>query len=278
MKYKIVAIDLDGTLLSDSKEIPDKNKEVLRRLSNSGVEIVVATGRRYFSAKEFISQLDMNLTIMSNNGTIVRNMLDDELVVTRYFDEIDFYNVIKEGRNRNLHAITHVDHYSEGYDVIGELEQYDNRYSRYLHDMFDRFKRIDSLLDYKNPKALAIVYTGELDTLGKFQEELNLKYKDKYNAYLMQNLLNVGPILEIINSKGSKWISLYDYANKKGIKKDEIIAIGDDNNDIEMIKNAGLGIGMRNGSDEVKSVADIITDKDNNEGGLGYILEKIFNI
>ncbi len=279
MKYKLVAIDLDGTLLNEKKKIPAENKVILKELMSSGVEVIIATGRRYYSAKKLISELELtDSTIMANNGTIVRDLRTDNLIKSRCFEHEDFYSLIREGKQRNLHAITHVDHFSEGYDILVEFEKNDIKYKNYLGDIANRYRTIENLLKYANPKALAIVYTGEFEQLKEFQENLNLKYKGKFNAYLMHNLASVGTMLEIINASGSKWVSIMEYALGKGIKSEEIIAIGDDNNDIEMIKNAGLGIAMKNATKEVKAAANIISEKTNDESGVGIVLKEIFNL
>lgn len=279
MKYKLIAIDLDGTLLNEKKKIPNENKVILKELMNRDIEVIIATGRRYYSAKELVSELGMEeATIMANNGTVVRDMKTDNIITTRYFDHEDYYSLIREGRDRELHAITHVDHFKEGYDILVELEKNDTRYKNYLNDIANRYRTIDDLLRYSNPKALAIVYTGELEKLKEFQHNLNHKYKGRYNAYLMRNLKNVGAMLEVINARGNKWVSVMEYAMSKGIKSKEIIAIGDDNNDIEMIKNAGLGIAMKNATKEVKGVSDIISEKTNDESGVGFTLKEIFNL
>lgn len=279
MKYKMVAIDLDGTLLNEEKKVSSENKAVLKELMSRGVEVIIATGRRYYSAKELVSELEMkNSIIMANNGSIVRDMVTDNSIKTKYFEHDDFYNLIREGKSRSLDAITHVDHYIEGYDILVEFEKTDKRYKNYLKDIANRYRRIDDLLKYSNPKALSIIYTGELKQLMEFQENLNSKYRGKYNAYLMHNLKNVGTMLEVINASSSKWISILEHAVFQGIKSEEIIAIGDDNNDIEMIKNAGLGIAMRNATKEVKSAADMVSEKTNEESGVAYTLKEIFNV
>lgn len=279
MKYKLVAIDLDGTLLNEEKKVSKENKAILKELMNRGVEVIIATGRRYYSAKKLVSELDMsNSTILANNGSIIRDLKTDSIIKTKYFDHEDYYSLIREGKDRELHAITHVDHYCEGYDILVELEKTDTRYKNYLNDIANRYRTIDDLLKYSNPKAVAIVYTGELEKLKEFQENLNLKYKGKYNAYLMHNLTNVGTMLEIINARGSKWVSILEHAMAKGIKREEIVTIGDDNNDIEMIKNAGLGIAMKNATHEVKKASDMVSEKTNDESGAGLALKKVFNL
>lgn len=276
MKYKLVAIDLDGTLLTDDKKIPKENIEVLRKLHNRGVEIVIATGRRYWAAKNFAKELNMDLIVLANNGNIVRRISDDKVLITKYINEDDFYNLIREGRKNGLYPIVHVNHYDEGYDIIIELDTKDKRYSTYMLKNTERYKQINNLLDYKNPKTLAVCYIGEYDALEEFQNKINSTYPNKFNSHIMGSITSVGPILEIMNPLGSKWKSLCEYAKNKCITPKEIIAIGDDNNDMEMIKKAGMGIAMKNCSKDIEKVADIVTRKSNNEAGVASVLKDIF--
>lgn len=278
MDYRLVAIDLDGTLLTGEKMIPSKNSDVLKMLSDRGIEIVIATGRRYWSAKRFMKEIDMNLTVIANNGTIIRNMSDDSTILKKYLDKEDFYTLIKEGRKRNLYPIIHVDHFDEGYDIMIELDKGNEKYSSYLYDISGRYKEIEDLLFYENPRVLSVVFPGDMNVLREFYDLLNTSLINRYSSHILTSLKKVGPILEIMGPLGSKWKALSDYAREKGIKQEEIIAIGDDDNDIEMIKNAGLGIGMRNASPGVKKSADIITEKTNDECGVADVLIKVFGL
>src|SRR5699024_11121906 len=130
--YKMIAMDLDGTLLNDEKRIPDENIILINELITKGYEIVIATGRRYWSAKQLTSIIDDPLIILANNGNVVRNTENDEILIKKYMDLNDFKLVIKEGKERNLHPIVHVDNYDEGYDIIIEMDSSDNHYYEYL--------------------------------------------------------------------------------------------------------------------------------------------------
>lgn len=278
MKYKLIAIDLDGTLLDDEKKIPTENIKVISDLIDIGVEVVIATGRGYMSAKNLVLPLKRKLTIVANNGTIIREMKDDRVLIKKYLNVDDFRLLLVEGRKRGLHPVLHVDHYEEGYDLMFELEKDDLNYTTYLSKVTDRYIKMDDLLDYKNPRILSIVYISEIEALRDFQALLLDNYSNKFNTHILDNLTKVGPILEIMHPRGSKWLSLLEYAKEKNINSDEIISIGDDTNDIEMIKKAGLGIGMKNCSYRVKETADIIINRTNNEAGVAYILSEIFNL
>ncbi|SCG82940.1 Phosphatase yidA [Proteiniborus sp. DW1] len=278
MNYKLVAIDLDGTLLTEEKRIPSKNADVLRKLSDKGIEIIIATGRRYWSARKFMREINMNLTVVANNGTIIRSMNDDKAILNKYLNKEDFYELVREGRKRGLYPIIHVDHFEEGYDIMIELDKEHEKYSSYLYDIPDRYKQIEDLLLYENPRVLSVVFPGDIKLLKDFHGLLNNTHKDKYCSHVLTSLSKVGPILEVMGPLGSKWKTLLDYTRQKGINEKEIVAIGDDDNDIEMIQNAGIGIGMKNASPGVKKVADMITEKTNDECGVAEVLTKVFGL
>ncbi len=278
MDYKLVALDLDGTLLTDDKKISKENIDVLKRINDLGVEIVIATGRRYWSAKQLTTELGFDFVVMANNGNIARKISDEKLLLTKYLDTRDFYTLIKEGRKRGLYPIIHVDHYADGYDIIIEYEIHSSKYGSYMSKNLDRYKKMDNSLNYKEGKVLAVCYVGDLTDLKEFEKFIKTTYPKRYSSHIMSKLVISGGLLEIMNPLGSKWISLKEYASGKDIKTEEIIAIGDDNNDIDMIKNSGLGIAMKNGSQKAKETADLVTKKSNNEAGVGHVLQELLLI
>lgn len=272
--YKLIAIDLDGTLLDDKKDIPKDNLDTVNLLIKKGYEVVVATGRRYWSAKELTKKIHGHITIIANNGNIVRNSLNDELLISKYMDTKDYKLIIEEGIKRNLHPVIHIDGYNEGIDLIIEAGR---EYGEYVM-RGGRFKEVKSFLEVENEKILTIVYGDFKKALYPFYEFISENYSKNFNIHIMENLDTVESMIEIMNPDGNKWKTILEYAAGMNIDPAEIIAIGDNNNDVSMIKNSGLGIAMKNGSDLVKSVAKIITKKDNNESGVAFELKRVLNI
>lgn len=274
--YRLIAIDLDGTLLNDNKKITDENLKLINTLEEQGYEIVIATGRRYWSAKQLIRGINNHITILANNGNIVRHSSDDKEIITKYLNLDDFRTIMKEGKKRNLHPIIHVDEFHRGTDIIIELDRDSESYYNYLSND-TRFKQVKDYLDIKD-NVLAVVYAGRKKQINDFHLDILKEYPNLYNSHVMENIAVAEALLEIMHPQGTKWLSLLEYATSIDIKKDEIIAIGDDNNDIEMIENAGLGIAMKNATKTAKSVADHVTEKNNNESGVAFELEKILNV
>lgn len=274
--FKLIAIDLDGTLLNKSKEISKENRNIIEKIIDLGYEVVIATGRRYFSAKMLIKSINREMIILANNGNNVRKSGNDEVIFTKYLLKDDYKHVILEGRNRSLHPIIHVDYFNEGYDMIIE-----NDSSHVINNLYDNDKRIKVIPSsdiYDIDKVLAVVYADNAMLLEKFHNDIKIKYPNKFSTHVIRNIEIAEAMYEVMNPLGSKWISLLEYASSIGIKPQEIIAIGDDNNDLEMIMNAGLGIAMKNSSTSIKEVANIITDRDNNNSGVAFELGKILGI
>lgn len=276
--FKLIAIDLDGTLLNKDRQISKENKEIINRIIKLGYEVVIATGRRYYSAKEMVKELDNHLIILANNGNIVRRSEDDHLIFAKFLDVDAYKDMILEGKKYGLTSIVHVDMYHEGIDMVVELDEVNNSHMNYLREPDKRYLVTTQKEVLSQNRVLAVVYPGKADVLNRFYSEINEKYPNRYSSHVLEKIYIAEAMYEAMNPLGSKWKSLLEYANLKGIKRDEIIAIGDDNNDLEMILNSGLGIAMKNSSELVKNAADIITEKDNNDSGVADVLEKLLKL
>ncbi len=275
--FKLIALDLDGTLLNDQKTIPNGNLDFIKDAILAGYEIVIATGRRYYSAKELTSEIPNEMVILANNGNIIRNSVSDKIILNKFMDKDDAIRVLKLGKSLGLNPIVHVDYYEDGVDILVEKETCEGEYSSFFRNI-NRYKIISAEDLLYQDRVLAIVYPGFKSRLLDFYKKLNDNYPQAYNSHILDNIQMAEALLEIMNPLGSKWKSLVEYADSKGIKPGEIIAVGDDNNDLEMILNAGLGISMKNGSKLVLEAADLITERDNNHSGVAYELRKVLGL
>ncbi|NYB75711.1 HAD family hydrolase [Sedimentibacter hydroxybenzoicus DSM 7310] len=273
MKYKMVVSDLDGTLLDDEKQINDKTVYILNELYKKGIEIVIATGRNHYMAKKLIEPIsNLNPVILSNNGSVVRH--NDIALSYNYLNPLFFEKIYKEGLRRGLNPFIHVDEYDNGYDIIYEKEDFENEYSGYIKKDYNR-ARLIKFDPLKTNKILSVCYFDEYNKLSDFGTEMtNPKH---YNTIFNRNIGNLA-LLEFLHLEGCKWSSLKKYAAQKNIEPEDIIALGDDNNDIEMLKNAGMGIAMVNGTEEIKKAARRISKFDNNNSGVYYELKELFDL
>lgn len=276
MEYKLVVLDLDGTLLQENKEISKRTIEYLSELKKNDIDVVIATGRSYYHGKKLIEPLKEDMIILSNNGSIARHTSNDEVIFASYLSEKKSENIIKESIRQGFNPILHVNEFNTGYDLVIEKDPYDSSYHGYMTKDNIRFKKI-KLSELKYDKILSVCLTGEFNELETFRKNVINKYPNTYNSFTSRNL-KIRALLEFLDLRGCKWEGIKRYAKSKNINREEIISIGDDNNDIELIKKSGLGIAMKNGTTEIKNIADKITRYDNNSDGVVQELQKYFNI
>lgn len=278
MSYKLVVIDMDRTLLDDNKSIPEYNIKVLRILHQMGIKIIIATGRRYFFAKPALETLQIPLVVLANNGNSVWIMNQDIKISAKYLSVEVFHEILKEGHKRGLYPVLHVDHYEKGCDLITEYQYTHPAYNSYVTPGSSRHKVVENLFEITEPNVMVMCYAAPTDILKNFQDYIRQNFHDSTQSHITYSLTRVGAMLEISHISGTKWQTALEYANSVGIERSEIIAIGDDSNDLNMIENAGLGVAMKNAMPHVKEAAKIITGHDNNNAGVAHVLAGIFGI
>lgn len=276
MNYKMVVLDLDGTLLNDEKTISDKNTHILKELHKQGIHIVIATGRNYYMARILMEKIkDTEPVILANNGAVVRRYVNDEFIESNYLDFSTFEKIYKLGLKHDLNPIIHVDEYHQGYDLVYECENYEEAYLGYIKNELDR-TRHTSFREKEINKILSVCYFNGYEKLLDFKNEIE-KIPGDFNVILNQNISSRS-LLELLNINGCKWRALKKYIDSLGIDKSQVVSMGDDNNDIELIANSGLGIAMKNATGSLKDAAGLISGFSNNESGVYYELTEIFEI
>lgn len=261
--YKMVAFDLDGTLLNDKKQISEEHQKLMKKINEDFV-FTISTGRRYYSAKGFIAPIIDDLTIICNNGALIKSFKDDKCHSSHFLSYDLLTKIYEKIDSKKLNALIAIDH--ELYDVAGVKDSYtitgpDKRYYG------ERIKLIDELKDIEKESIISVIVHGLKEDLIALRDSLERDFPEGFNIYLMKIPGAEIYILEIHERHCSKWKSVVEYAETLGIKPEEIICVGDSQNDREMIEHAGLGIAMINALDEIKEIADVVTEFDNNDGG-----------
>lgn len=263
---RLIAIDLDGTLLTDDKQISDRNKEVLTKAKEQGVKVVLCTGRPLFAIEPYLDRLELrdegDYSITFNGSSVQKNDTAETLLAhSLSFDEVS--RVAKVMRKLNLpldiisvDTVIHLDTAKEPHTSIYESM---NPLLKVEHATLETLDK-DRLFN----KMVVAVETSYLDEkIAQLPKEL----LEEFN--IMKSRVN---LLEIIHKEASKAAGIDELANYLGIKQSEVMAIGDEANDFSMIEYAGMGVVMDNGSQEVKDIAQFIT-KSNEEDGVAHAVE-----
>lgn len=265
---KMIAIDLDGTTLNEESKISERTANTLKRAMEDGHSVVIATGRPYRMSSEFYRELKLTTPMVNFNGALVHlpeKHWENELETS--FNRNIVFDIMQEKKNLKLDFIA-----AEDRDTffIDDLNFFDKH-------MFASEATIDNLLttDSLRKDPTSVIVRSQPHNLKSVAEEL----KQQYGASVEVNTWG-GPnsILEIVAKGIQKAHGLAHIVKVFNINKEDIIAFGDEHNDVDMLAYAGWGVAMANGTDQVKEVANDITTKSNSEDGLADYLEKYLDL
>jgi len=255
--YRILALDIDGTILDPYGKLPTAVRDAVATARCRGLWVVLCTGRRFRTALPWAQELKLEGTIVVNNGTLVKDIQSGETLRHAYLPIDEYAPVISFVRRRGS-PLVYVDTYHEHVDLITERCSKTHAYQReYLNDNTDFFKIVDDLHDQPRSDVIMVSTMADEATLTAMREEALEEFGDRLRTHTLINKNYQGLILEFLSPKSGKWPAL----------------VGDDTNDIEMIRRAGLGIAMGNAASEVKQAADRVV-RSNAEGGVVEAIDK----
>ena len=261
--YKLVVIDLDNTLLNNEHKISEKNKEIVQKVRSKGLEVIIATGRMYISAKPFLKDLSLENSAIVYNGAMVKDVETDKTIYHKPINKKYAKEIIKDVKEEGLH----INLYQDDKLYVDKDNKYTKRYEEISGIKAEKVDDLSELKLVAPTKLLIIEDNPELHSY--YQKYLDNKYGDiitvtESKKYFIE-----------IGSKGvNKGKTLQKLIKEKGIDRNEIIAIGDSYNDIEMLSYAGTGIAMENAPEEIKKKADLVAPH-NEEDGVAVILDKL---
>ncbi len=255
-KIKMVATDIDGTILNwDFGSFTPEVKNCIKKLTASGVKVVLVTGRMHKAATFLADELELDTPIVSYQGGMIKENKENGTVYYRKdLDPKHAKEIIKWAKENNIHINLYMDDvlYVEKDDAT--IKEYtDARYIKYTVCPFES-------LEIKNVNKILAIKYGDADTVTSWVNYLQGKYPELY-------IVKSTPYFCEISNKDAKKSNAVEFLCKKwGIKKDEILTIGDQNNDIELLKSGGIKVAMGNATPELKACADFITDTVDNNG------------
>lgn len=275
MKYKMIAMDMDGTLLTTDKDVSERSKDVLKKAADMGIKLVVCTGRIFTSALIYADIIGTEAPIIASNGAYIREKDRDEVVYMKALPKEDMYTVVRTVKEYGFypHLFSYDTIFSE--KVIYTTKLYDKQNKSLPEDKKVKIVLNDDLekvIEENNQIIIKIVIMSEMDEIERLNKLRN-EISKKIDASIVSSAENNFEIMSKGISKGNAVKILGDIY---GISPEETICIGDNENDISMIEYAGCGVAMGNAADALKSAADYITDTNDNDGVAKAIEKLVF--
>lgn len=265
MKYKILALDLDGTLTNSKKEITPYTKEVLFQFQKMGGKIILASGRPTYGIVPLAEELQLKKYggyMLSFNGARITDCETEEILYDKTLD---------------VHTIKHIYDLSQKYNV--NILSYD-RDEIITEDGLDAYvgieatitkmkvRQVPSFAEHFQMPVNKCLMTGDGDYLAEVEQKMKNAVGDYLSVYRSEPFY-----LEVMPQNIDKAASLDALLKQLHLRPEELIACGDGFNDLTMIRYAGLGVAMGNGQELVKRSADYIAPS-NDEDGVAYVLNK----
>ncbi|MGE5652707.1 MAG: Cof-type HAD-IIB family hydrolase [Bacillota bacterium] len=258
---KLIAIDLDDTLLNTDRHVSPRNREAIRAARERGVMVTLATGRMYQSALPYAHELGLDVPLITYQGALIKTALTGEELFHRPIPLDAALTITRMVEETPVQLNIYVD--DELY--VSELTERGQSYASRVRVPIHPVGRLSQWLK-KAPTKIVIVH--DETTVAKIHSEIQSRLGDRVRL-----TCSWPHFLEISHPDASKGQALAFFSQTYGISSEEMMACGDGENDLDMISYAGLGVVMGNGQERAKRVADYIT-KTNDEDGVAEAIEK----
>lgn len=261
MTYKLLVLDLDGTLLDSQGEISERNKKALQEIDQKGIGIVLCSGRPVTAMKKYIDALNIHNKddyIISFNGAMITTIEGDIV----YYNQIEgsiLKELIQVGRDYNID----VQLYTE--DLL--VEKYSEKTIMYERTTGMKAIKVKDLKEIS--KSVKVLFNGEVgEKLENLRLELIRKFGEELNIFYSKPMF-----IEVLIKEMDKGMAVKFVADRMNISQEEIIAVGDGFNDIAMISYAGMGVAVQNAPGGVKDMSNYVTNRTNDEDAIEEVIE-----
>lgn len=261
MKYKLLAADIDGTLLNNNREITERTKTAIHKAIDRGIVFTISSGRPIQGVEMITRRLEVDIPVITYNGAMIITATGKKVIYNCTMREEDVLLVERLGRERN----TTIAIWSDNQLYVNRQDERAAKYSQLSGTQPKLYSDVRELIGKGINKLL---WYDEIERINTFEREMHDKVGKSVNFHTSQPFF-----LEFVDINASKAIALEKLGEFYGINREEMIAVGDGFNDLSMISYAGLGVAMENAPEEIKKQADFVT-LSNEENGVAYLIER----
>ena len=283
MAISLLALDLDGTLLDSRGQISERNRTAIETAREQGVHVALVTGRRFRDSRPVALELGLDVPLISHNGALTKHAATLQTVSVLPLPVAAAREALRVGREVKADALLSDDHEGLGvlvYDHIRGDNSAAYRYiswARRIHgDEEDRnaVEQVPSLEDYLDHDPIHLSFSGGCEEMDQLEEvlksELGATAKILSTKYLEQDFT----LIDIVNAAASKGAGVAATAAELGAMREEIMAVGDNYNDLEMLLFAGTGVVMANAPLTLREIAGLHPTASNREDGVALAIEQ----
>ena len=289
--YKLVAMDIDGTLLDSYGNISKENIEAIKKAKEQNIEVVLTSGRMPKAMLAIASEANANNYLICGNGAMIYDVNKEEIIYNNYLSKKKLLEIIKICEENSIYYSIYTQNSiitkSLNYNVLFYHQENASKPDGKKTNICITEDIYQYVLNRKETDYTKITICDDNNIIfnsiiKKLREVKGIDVLDV--GHMSRKLMKLGTELhsieyfytEITNENANKWTAIEKLIEHLGIQKEEVVAIGDNINDEPMIRNAGLGVAMGNASPYIKSIAEKIV-ADNNSSGVAEAIKAILN-
>ena len=274
LPIRLLAVDIDGTLLNHEFTVSPQDAAAMRQAHTMGVEIVVATGRRHQFALHVVEQLGVDLCMISSNGAVTRSLAGERFHRNLMPKEVclELCRVMDEFRG---HLVVTFDKEAKGALVLEHLDEIGTSIRRWLEKNLEYIDFIAPIENALTEDPIQAMFCGTVARMQQVQHTLSASgLQDRVTVLRTEYPERDLSMVDILNYGCTKGQALERWATHRGIPREQIMAIGDNYNDIAMLEYAGVPVIMGNASDDLRNRGWMET-RSNSENGVAAALEEV---
>jgi len=266
-RYRLLAIDIDGTLVNSHNELTDATCTALCRAMAAGIRVVLATGRRYSHTLHLVEPLGLDVPLVTASGALVKDPVGHRTLYRARFEPEVLRCALRALDELGFCPIACADTFHQGFDFYTCSREAESEELAEYFRLNPTAGRVNARLLDAPPADIFCLFTlGTQEQMLRLEVELNGRLPGKLHTHVLRSPLYVGYMCEMAPAGVTKWSAIRRLARQWRITDAEICAVGDDVNDIPMIQAAGLGVAMGNALPSVKAAAARIAPTHDNNG------------
>jgi 5-amino-6-(5-phospho-D-ribitylamino)uracil phosphatase len=282
MAIRLIALDLDGTLLDSRGELSERNRAAIAQARRQGVRVALVTGRRFRDAQPIALDLGLDVPVIAHNGALTKHARTLDTVAAMLMSAATARMVIRTGRAHGADALVSDDHIGAGLLVYDHLSEENTALQKYIawsrrvvgEEAAAAIRRVPSLESYLDHDPLHIAFSGgcaAMERLARVMEsELGRAVKLLLTLYPRTDFA----LLDVLHPDASKGAGLAAVAAELDLDREEVMAVGDNFNDVEMLEYAGTGVLMGNADPGLNHGRRLHLTASNDEDGVAAAIER----
>jgi len=276
-RFRLIVSDIDGTIINSRQEITPRTKRAVQRVVEEGYKFVLATGRRYRSTLPVVRELGLDLPVILHSGALIKETRTHRSLCVQLMSRPAWSHTASAMKAHGLHPIVLADTFATGIDAV--VEDHKNAHAghqAYVAANARYLRVVERLESVEIEDVIEVVCFGDEGVLRRVERHIE-ETSDSVSCHVLRIPKYKCPILEVFDSRASKWAALEFLAARENVVAAQTIAIGDDVNDLEMIRNAGLGVAMGNAPSCVKSSAHFVAPPADDDGLARFLEERLLS-